>query len=423
MKTISSVIARNEVTKQSRSGRNHIGTSMTGLLRCARKDTGTWFAGIAVVFVAFMVASCAPAAPTAAPAPASPTASPAGKPSAQQQWDRTLESARKEGTILVYSSNGPALRNGLAAIARDKFGLQMEFVAGNPTEIYQKYLTEHRVNLHYGDLYMSGTNIVADLKREGVLLPLDDKFILPEVANPRAWPEGHPRFLENDHIAVALTGAYWSYILVNTDLVKETDLKAYADLVDPRWKGKLSMYRPAGSGAGVNWVMFIREMAMGAEASDRFFAQLAIQEPVISSDTRQLTEWAARGKYPIAIAPSSIDVVAEFQKAGAPIAWRRMAEGGFIHPAGSLVALLKDAPHPKAALVIFNWLLTEEGQAFFSEAYSQPPVRLGVTVKGIDPFTIPKPGERVFVWNEEFGRKTNQEGSKVGQKFFGSLMK
>lgn len=80
----------------------------------------------------------------------------AARPSLQAQWDKALAAAKTEGRVLVYSSNGPELRKGLADIVRDKFNITMDFVAASPGEVYQKYLTEHRAGIHNGDMNMSG---------------------------------------------------------------------------------------------------------------------------------------------------------------------------------------------------------------------------------------------------------------------------
>jgi ABC-type Fe3+ transport system substrate-binding protein len=87
---------------------------------------------------------------------------------------------------------------------------------------------------------------------------------------------------------------------------------------------------------------------------------------------------------------------------GLPIFMQRFVEGGNINPASAFIERPVNPPHPNAATVYLNWLLTEEGQRTVAEGMSSPPIRKGVVVKGIDPMKIVKPGEKAFFTDEEF---------------------
>ncbi len=357
------------------------------------------------------------------PAGAGKEATPAAPKSQDSKWDTVVKEAKKEGQLVIYSANGPEVRKLLTDTMKSKYGLEVDYVSAAGAELAQRILTERRSNIHIADAVLIGTQIFTNLKPAEAVVPLDNSLLLPEVVEPKAWPEGRLPFLDKAHTGIGLTGAYWSYILVNSDMVKDADLTSFQDLLNPIWKDKILMGNPTLSGATMNWMMFIKEKVIPGAEGEKFLQQLAGQTPAINHDYRIQVEWAARGKYPIVIGASGVDIVAQFKKEGAPVAWRRVKEGGLVHPSASIFGIVADAPHPNAAKVLLNWLLTKEGQEQYGVLYSQPGVRLGISTAGIDPFMIVIPGEKVYYWDEEFGFKTQTEGPKVGKEIFGALLK
>ncbi len=153
----------------------------------------------------------------------------------------------------------------------------------------------------------------------------------------------------------------------------------------------------------------------------KFLQQLARQDMALTRDQRLLGEWVARGKNPIGIA-ASVGVVGPLSKAGAPISWIRLGEGGLLHPAGSVLGLAGRAPHPNAAKVMANWLLTAEGQRLYSVGFGQPAKRLGVSTEGLDSFAIPRPDDKYLVADEEFGLEVESRGREIGRSVFAPLL-
>ncbi len=378
---------------------------------------------IAVVVLGLLAMSCGQT--VSPPEAATPKSSAASGPRTENKWDSVVANARKEGALMVYASSiDPSVRQALQSNLQEKFGITTDLmIAGTGDVMSQKVKTETSRGLYLADAYIHGTQMVMSFGKDtGLLAPLEDSLLLPEVTDPKAWDAGKLPYLDRDKLTMALTGAYWSYILINTDLIKEGDIKSYRDLLLPQWKGKMIMGDPSIGGAAVNWVMFVRTV-MGVEEGEKYLRQLAgTQDLVITRDNRLQAEWVARGKMAVAIAPS-MGIVAPLIKAGAPVSWIRVSEGGLVHPSGSVFGLASKAPHPNAAKVLLNWLLTAEGQRIFAQAFGQPPIRQGVAVEGIDPFTIPRPGEKVFLIDEKFIVDTETIGRKLGQEIFGGLLK
>ncbi len=375
-----------------------------------------------VLLASFLAVSCAPAAGPAQPnQPATSGGDKAAKTTNQDKWETILANARKEGTVVVYTSvAGPAIREAIQPVVQKKFGFTMELVVGKSDEVTQKIMTERQRGLFLADAHIAGTQMLVSYKNPNVLAPLDEALFLPEATDPQAWADGKLPFLDKDKYTLALTGAYWTYILVNTDMVKEGEIKSYKDLVLPQWKGKMIMFDPTIGGAGVNWMMFVRKV-MGVEEGEKYLRQLAnTQDLMLTRDARLQGEWVAKGKYPVAIAPSTA-VITPLFKAGAPVAWAKISDGGLMHPSGSVFGLADKPPHPNAAKVLFNWLLTAEGQRLFSDAYGQPPLRKGIPAESV--LLIPGPGDKVFLADETFILETESKGKEIAQDIFGQLLK
>ena len=93
----------------------------------------------------------------------------------------------------------------------------------------------------------------------------------------------------------------------------------------------------------------------------------------ISGDSRQMGDWVAAGKFAVSIfGPVSrmdLDVAKE---QGLPVDWFRpdqLKEGAYITAGSGGVALMNRAPHPNAAKVAVNWLLSREGQIIYQKIF------------------------------------------------------
>lgn len=349
-----------------------------------------------------IAAGCQPAlAPTVAPPPNKEQPA-ATKAAWEQKWDTLIAGAKKEGKVVMYGEIGQILREKLTRDFQNNYGIQIDFVIGRPPEVAQRYLQERAANLHLPDVFITGqTTTLTLLKPRGVLAPIKPLLILPEVLDTKAWPEGKLPFLDKDELAMPLVSAYRSFFLLNTDLVKEGQFSSYPDLLDPRWKGKITLVDPTTPGAGGSWVAYVMLKLMGREQGEKFLRQLETQDLAITRDTRLHGETVARGKYAIGIGPLP-QVVADLTQAGAPIAWAKTKEPGMVLT-GSFAAAVPDQPaHPNAAALMFNHLLSRQGQLAVSESAGEPARRLDVPTTFALPGTIPPAGVNVFWLDEDF---------------------
>ncbi len=362
-------------------------------------------------------------APSATPAPVATKAGATAVPDWQRRWDDTVAAAKKEGRVRIYAEAGPELVAAITNGFKDKFGIQVEFVVGKAPNLAEKFLSERVAKLDLADaFFFGGGTLLSTIKPKNVLMDPKPLIFLPEALDAKAWPSGAVPFLDKDKMLVPLTGAYRTFVIINTDLVKKGDVISYRDLADPKWKGKMVMFDPTISGSSSTWVAFILAKIYGMDEGQKYLKQVAAQELAMLKDPLLQVDWVARGKYAMGIG-ADVQSGSQFFKAGAPIAWANFSEGGLVHPSASVVALPDKPENPNAATLLINWLLTKDGQTAFSQGYGNPAARLGVTTQGLDPFVIPPVGGKLYWNDEDLVRLQTTTAIEVSKTIFGALMK
>ena len=347
-----------------------------------------WFLWSALAVGLLALAACA-AEEKATPAPA---ASPGGAKAAwEQEWDRVVEAAKKEGTVTVVGPEGDEMRKALSKPMKEKYGITVELLGGSGSALASRIKAERDAGQYLWDVNLGGTTTPLErFKPIGAVEPLEPALILPEVKEGKGWLGGNLFWLDKERMVLAMSSYSTEAFAINSGLVKAADFKSYKDLLDPKWKGKIAVARdPRVSGGGqAKFHFFYVHPELGPD----FIRALARQDLALLRDDRQAADWLAQGRYPLMLGASK-EVVTPMMKAGAPIEWvgpDRMKEGGSTHVGSGAVALFNRAPHPNAAKVFINWVLSKEGQTEFSLASGLASRRLDVPKDHIDAWSLPK---------------------------------
>ncbi len=330
-------------------------------------------------------------------------------------WEELVKEGQKEGTVNIYAGDlgpaAPALRESFIK----KYGIELEFVVGRPSETQARFLAERKAGLYLADVcHLGETSTQMDVKPLGITIPLTNMLVLPEVKDPKNWIGNRIPFLDQEQQVFMFMGSAMPQAVVNTDMVKENDIISFADLLNPRWKGKIAFSDPTISGGAPN-VLAALAKTLGKEKALEMFRQLAAQEPVISRDKRLLIEWAARGKYPVSLAVGGVEY-GVFRKAGAPIRALSFKEPRHIFGGPGTISVFSHNPHPKATQVYINWLLTKDGSAVFSRAADYASMRTDVGKDWLDPDTIPRPDD---VFPDEEQLRLRLEMRDLSAQIFG----
>ncbi len=378
--------------------------------------------GSCLLFFGLLLTACTAATPQTVSSP-TPTSPKAVSAPVQNEWDRLVEEARKEGNLTVIGTSLGATKQIISQLFKTRYGVSIGYIDGRGAEVVAKVLTERRAGLYSVDVGQTGdSTYLVDLKSNDVTVPLEQVLFLPDVVDGSKWKGGQLPFIDQDRTAMAFSGIAVPMMIINTDVVKPNEIMKHADLLNAKWKGKIVIGDPTTSGTGNNWFTHVvTQLYPSQEAGLQFMKDLAKQDPVITRDVRLVSEWVARAKYPIGIG-QSMPVTTEFVQAGAPIAYGGRGERSFLSSGAGLVYLFSKAPHPNAAKLYINWILSKEGAEIWTPAFGVPSLRMDVdAVNGqFDPAFIP-PNDSVM--KREAYILVQAEMRKVAQDVFKEQLK
>jgi iron(III) transport system substrate-binding protein len=324
-------------------------------------------------------------------------------------WDSMVQAAKKEGTVSVYASQGAAYRQMDVIAFEDAFpGVKVDAIFVSSNERMSRLSLERQAGKYLADVWISGTSdTVTTVKDAGFLQPLKPQLVLPEVLDESAWLQHRLWWADGAEPLTTLQfeGVVNPILFVNPKLVDPASFKSYWDLLDPKWKGKIvsSDIRTPGKGADSARFAY-KNPALGPAFLTRMFSELDVK---LSDDQRQLIDWIGQGTYPLGVflAPSEVTGA---MKQGLPLAIvpaEQLKEGASIGPGAGALAMVNRAPHPSAAQLYVNWLLSRQGQDAWQRIVGDPSLRVDVPKSGLNPQIVPRDGvSYTSTGTEEYGR-------------------
>ena len=287
-------------------------------------------------------------------------------------WSKSVEAAKKEGQLVLY---GSADYEKLFAEFNKKYPeIKVVGVFGRGADVAKRFMAERRAEKYLADLYVNGMTTGYNVFYKAKALdPIPPLLVLPEVTDTSKWWQGKLHYVdpENQYL-LNINGETRIVVGYNTKLVNPAEIKSYWDLLNPKWKGKIVAYDPSLGGAGDAMRFFYHQKSLGPEFIKRILTETDI---VISTDTRQMGDWLAGGKFALSIfGPISRMDLDIMQLQGLPVSWftpEQLKEGAYITAGSGGVALINKAPHPNAAKVGLNWLLSREGQIAYQRIFTE----------------------------------------------------
>lgn len=128
---------------------------------------------------------------------------------------------------------------------------------------------------------------------------------------------------------------------------------------------------------------------------------------MVVRDKRLESEWLAQGKYHIGVGMDN-KVVADFIEIGAPFLQIVPKEGAAMTSTGQIV-VFKQAPHPNAAKIFINWLLSKEAQSFYPGLAGFGSRRKDISNDWLPAFRKPQPGIPYSREDEEYYTGTKEQ--------------
>jgi iron(III) transport system substrate-binding protein len=258
-----------------------------------------------------------------------------------------VEAAVREGHVAWYTAIDLAVAERLATAFETKYpGIVVDLQRSGAERNFARIGQEHAAGLHIADVIDSSDAAHFIVwKRQGWLAP----YVPEDVA--RHLPAG----LRDPDGMFATWRVTLSVMGYNTKLVKPDEApKSFADLLDPKWAGKIVKAHPGYSGT-ILTATFEMVRALGWPYFERLAKQRVLQVQSAVDPPKKL----AAGERPIMADGSEASLLFQ-QAAGQPVAPIYPTEGTPLVSSPS--GVLADAPHPNAARLFDSFLFSREGQ-------------------------------------------------------------
>jgi len=313
----------------------------------------------------------------------------------EKRWQETLAAARKEGKVVIEGPADPQVRQELPEKFSARFGVSVDYIGGRGSETVARVQVERRARQYTRDVWLSGVGTFATaLYPEKMLDPLGPELILPEVVDPSKWKNGKLWFMDPEERYVLRLLNYRPPLFnVNTQLVNPKEIKSIGDVLNPKWRGKISIVDPTVGGSGPYYAAVLWHQ-FGEEFVKRLYVD---QRPFLSRDTRQLAESLARGTHAISFGAGSEDMK-RLQAEGLPVMriYSVPDASGVVTAGNGAVGFMNRAPNPNAARLFINWLASKEGVELYSRTRQLATLRNDVDESFIATEELPPSGLKYF---------------------------
>jgi len=265
-----------------------------------------------------------------------------------------VEMAKKEGQVVWYTTLivNQAIRPLQEAFEKKYPGVKLQYSRADDAPTALKLLSEGRAGRVQADVFDSLYAMMA-VARAGLIAPY----------RPPNIDQFSAELKERNGLWTALL-VYVFSAGVNTSMVPlDQAPKTYADLLDPKWKGKIGWH--ASSFAGAAGFVGSVLTSMGEERGMDYLRALSRQRLInVEASSRTVLDQVIAGEYPLSLMIFINHAVISARK-GAPSAWLKIEP---MPVALDAISLLKDAPHPNAAKLLIDFLTSEDGQEVLRRA-------------------------------------------------------
>jgi iron(III) transport system substrate-binding protein len=256
--------------------------------------------------------------------------------------DALIDGAKREGELVYYASMNLSEANAVISAFEKRYPfVKVKLHRTGSEKLLTRVLTEARAKKNFADVIQTVEFSMHIFNRSGILaryLPQANAFYPKEFKEESFWT----------------TVYYNAYVTAyNTKLVAPSALpKTYEDLLDPNWKDKLMI-----ESTKADWFAGMLQI-LGRERGLTYMRALAKQQPSPREGHELLAQLVAAGEglFDINIPAASVE---RMKERGAPIDWTALGPAPAIMVG---VGVANQAPHPNAAKLFVEFVLSRDGQ-------------------------------------------------------------
>ena len=253
---------------------------------------------------------------------------------------KSIEAAKKEGKLVWYTSTNVTESKPLLDDFEKAYGIRGEIFRASGEKTLNRIVTEGRAGRwDYDVVTISEVDALMDAKLLGSYRSPEARTFIPEFKDANGY----------------WTAVYVNYATIgyNTKLVSEKDApKQWEDLLDPKWKGKISIDQEQYSWFGT------LHKAWGRERAQKYMRAIAKQDIQWRKGHTLIAQLMSAGEFPLGVVYAHR--TEEMKTRGAPIEW--------VNTVNPLVVTLNSAgispkpQHPNVARLFIDFLLSKPAQ-------------------------------------------------------------
>ncbi|MFM0629870.1 ABC transporter substrate-binding protein [Paraburkholderia xenovorans] len=282
------------------------------------------------------------------------SAIPAGYPS---DYQATVDSARKEGKLIVYSVTDTALVRPLIKDFESLYGVRVDYNDMSSTELYNRYISENAASSISADvLWSSAMDLQVKLVNDGLMATYES----PETKQLPQWAQYQKQAYSTTYEPLA--------IVYNKRLMPPGDVpQTRADLIKllqakpDQFKGRVTTYDIEKSGVGFNYLT--QDVRVNPQVTWDLVKAIGATGPKLQSSTGAMMERISSGENLI-----GYNILGSYAQTKA----KKDPSIGYVYPkdytlvVSRLVTISKKAQNPNAAKLWVDYVLSQRGQTLLA---------------------------------------------------------
>jgi iron(III) transport system substrate-binding protein len=271
------------------------------------------------------------------------------QPASAAAWKKLIAQAKSEGSVVLYSVQNPAGLQDLANAFKAKYGINVTVNRNIDSVLQSQIGAEESTHNAIADIWVPSQRrlVFGAIQNHWVVDPVGPHFFAKQF-DRSTW-----MFSKSFIVGTAILGMTW-----NTQAYKGSPAGVNS-FTSSEFKGKLGVPDPRVSTSFMDWYLWAE-----AKYGKNILQQLAAQNPKIYTSTLPMTQAVASGE--IAGAPCASGTALDLKGQGAPIDYKVLSDNWNAPYYGMI---LKQAPHPAAAQLLADYLISPEGNQYADHGF------------------------------------------------------